>query len=99
MLDEFTSIPSAPQYKVAPSLDEFTSILYVGHYSSIYRGDESSLYIITIMFIKVLHTVYKSYYDNIIFFHPWLCGFRPSLFDNFSFGLCPKLSTSTVIVS
>jgi hypothetical protein len=34
-------------------------VLYAGHYSSIYREDEPTLYIITITPIKVSHTVYK----------------------------------------
>jgi hypothetical protein len=73
-------------------------VLYVGHYLSIYREDELPLYRITIMPIKVSHTLFTNDIRTISYFlHPRLHGFRPSLFDNLPFGLCLKLSTSDII--
>lgn len=74
-------------------------VLYAGHCSSIYRGDESPLYRCTIMPIKVLYTLFTNGIRAIAYFLcPRLCGLRPSLFSSFSFGLRLKLSTSAVVL-
>jgi hypothetical protein len=66
--------------------------------SSIYREDEPPLYRITIMPIKVLHTLFTNDIKTIMYFlHPRLCEFHPSLFGSFPSGLCPKLSTLAII--
>jgi hypothetical protein len=56
-------------------------LLYAGHCSSIYRGDESHLYRFTIMSIKVLNTLFTNDTRAITYFLCLrLCGSQPSLF-------------------
>jgi hypothetical protein len=51
-------------------------IPYAGHCSSIYREDETPLYRITIMPIKVLHTLFTNDIRTITYFlHPRLHRF------------------------
>jgi hypothetical protein len=73
-------------------------VAYVGHRSSIYRDDEPPLYRITIMSIKVLHSLFTNDIRTLTYFlHPRLCGFQPSLFGSLPSSLCSKLSTSAII--
>jgi hypothetical protein len=77
-------------------------VSYVGNCSLIYREDEPPSYKITIMPLKVLHTLFTNDIRAIVYFlHPRLCEFRPLLFGSFSYWLMfevlqllPKLSTS-----
>jgi hypothetical protein len=66
-------------------------VSYAGHYSPIYREDESPLYKITIMPLKVLHTLFINDVRAIMYFlHSQLCRFMPMLFGSFSYGLYSK---------
>jgi hypothetical protein len=72
-------------------LQPLQKVSYVGHCSPIYKEDEPPSYKITIMPLKVLHTLFTNDVGAIMYFlHSQLCGFRPPLFGRFSSGLYSK---------
>jgi hypothetical protein len=66
-------------------------VSYAEHCSPIYRKDEPPSYKITIIPLKVLHTLFTNdVIATMYFLHSRLRGFRPPLFGNFSAGLYSK---------